>query len=162
MYSVVRKSSPRGSTTGLRLPPLTGADDPECSVQDRVPGARRVKDHDVLPAVQAHPLQQGELEEVRAAEGDVDLLRGKQQLAGGVIGEQQEKILGQQHGPETRTEPVRGATLCSRAARCRRSLLKMRRPATTSREWCAGSWPVCGRSFGCRPVWLPIGARRAS
>jgi len=52
------------------------------------PGARRVKDHDVLPLVQAHPLQQGELQEVRAAEGDVDLLRGEQQLAGGVIGEQ--------------------------------------------------------------------------
>ena len=69
----------------------------------------------MLLVVQAHPLQQGEFEEVRAAEGDVDLLRGKQQLAGGVIGEQQEKILGQQHGPETRTERVRGATLCSRA-----------------------------------------------
>ena len=49
----------------------------------------------MLLVVQAHPLQQGELEEVRAAEGDVDLLRAKQQLAGGVIGQQQEKILGQ-------------------------------------------------------------------
>jgi len=88
----------------------------------------------VLLVVQAHPLQQGELEEVRAAQGDVDLLRGKQQLAGGVIGEQQEKILGQQHDPETRTERVRGATLCSRAARCRRNVLKMRRPATTSSQ----------------------------
>jgi len=115
----------------------------------------------VLLVVQAHPLQQGELEEVRAAEGDVDLLRAKQQLAGGVIGQQQEKILGQQHGPETRTEPLRGATLCSRAARCRRFLLKMRRPATMSSEWCARSWPVCVRSLGCRPAWLPIGARRA-
>ena len=48
----------------------------------------------MLLVVQAHPLQQGEFQEVRAAEGDVDLLRGKQQFAGGVIGEQQEKILG--------------------------------------------------------------------
>jgi len=53
----------------LRILPLTGADGPECFVEDRVPSARQVMNRDAFPVVQAHPLGEGELKEGRTTEG---------------------------------------------------------------------------------------------
>ena len=52
-----------------------------------------------------HASHQGELDQVRARQHDFDLRGGSRQPAAGVIGEQEQKILRDEHGPDTSQAP---------------------------------------------------------
>lgn len=91
----------RDDRRGLLPLPLT--DDLQSGFEHRVADRAGVA-HDEPPGAAAvgiaghiHPFQQRKLDEVRAAECDVGLASGDRKLAGGVIGEQQQKVLGNQH-----------------------------------------------------------------
>jgi len=84
-------------------------------VENLVPGRRGIADDDapapalVLVAGDIHLAQQGQLGQVRAAQPGVDRLAGHRQPSGGIVGDQEEQVLGEEHAayatwPGTRAE----------------------------------------------------------
>lgn len=76
------------------------------------------------------------------------LARGQNQFAGGVIGEQEEKALGEQHGPETRTERVLG----QRSTGARRRAVLRHLTASVRRGAVPGEFDAAGAGHGVVPT----------
>jgi len=86
-----------------RLAPLPSRDDRQGRVQDFVAGRGGVTDDDparlarVSVTGQAHLAQQGEFDKVRPAQHDIDLGSRSAQPAAGIVGNQEQQILSQEH-----------------------------------------------------------------